>query len=202
MKATGFSFKSLVEDSHHSHQACPSDTKIRLTPKGKLFRLEDDHDVELGEVEARTVEILEALSIPNISLQLFSTPKQPQKEWVRTQVKRKSRTETFLSLSLIIYGPMELCEAVGLFATECGIALQDPTRPVRNVMYRNPHLLMEPNEKALSTSILLDTGAKQGIETAVSKNDLTFLTAANLFPETYTLEETETPWQIETQLLR
>lgn len=198
-QATGLSFKSLNETSS---PAKSKDIRVRLSPENKLFRLEDDHDVELGEVEARTGEILRALSIPKISLQLFTTPRRSQKEWVRTQVKRKTRVETFVSLSLIIYGSMELCEPVGDFASECNIVLQDPTKPVRNVMYKNPHLLMEPDEKLVSTLALSDAGVVHEIETVVSKDGLKSLAAADLFPENVIFDETEAPWQIRTSLLR
>jgi hypothetical protein len=198
---TNLRFKSLNEISAQLNLNS-KDPKVRLSPDDKLFRLDATHEVELGEVQPRTAEILRALSVPDISLQLFTAPKRTQKEWVRTQAKRKARTETFVSLSLIIYGSMELCESVGEFASECDIDLQDPTRPVRNVLYKNPHLLMEPEEPLVWTSTILNSTIVQEIDTVVSQEFLTTLLSAGFLPENDVLEPTEDPEQIRTQLMR
>ena len=200
-QVTDLSFKSLNEISVQLNLNS-KDLQVRLSSDNKLFRLDATHEVELGEVQSRTAEMLRALSVPDISLQLFTTPKRTQKEWVRTQAKRKTRTETFVSLSLIIYGSMELCESVGEFASECDIDLQDPTRPVRNVLYKNPHLLMEPEDPLVLTSTILNTTIVPEIDTAVLQESLRTLLSAGFLPENDVLEETENPDQINSQLTR
>jgi hypothetical protein len=200
-QVTDLSFKSLNEISVQLNLNS-KDLQVRLSPENKLFRLGATHEVELGEVQPRTAEILRALSVPDISLQLFTTSRRTQKEWVRTQAKRKTRTETFVSLSLIIYGSMELCESVGEFASECDIDLQVPTRPVRNVLYKNPHLLMEPEEPLVLTSTVLNTTIVHKIDTVVSQEFLTTSLSAGFLPESDVLEQTEDPDQISTPLMR
>jgi len=135
IQITDLGFKLLNEISSH-HKT--NDALVRLSPDNKLLLLEDDRHLELGEVQARTAEILRSLSVPDISLQIFTTPSPSPKHWAGKQAKRKRRTETLVALSVIIYGKIQLCQAVGEFASECDINLQDPTAPVRNTLYKNP----------------------------------------------------------------
>jgi SWI/SNF-related matrix-associated actin-dependent regulator of chromatin subfamily A3 len=46
-----------------------------------------------------------------------------------------------IAITVIVYGPMDLLDAVGDFLVQCELFLQDPVGCDRNVRYRNPQSL-------------------------------------------------------------
>ena len=60
-----------------------------------------------------------------------------------------------LSLSIILYGPADMAEAVGSWLDKCHIYLQMPENCDRNVPYSNPHCLSFSDEDKAMTFELL-----------------------------------------------
>ncbi|KAL9622787.1 MAG: hypothetical protein Q9160_002906 [Pyrenula sp. 1 TL-2023] len=56
-------------------------------------------------------------------------------------------SEVPCSLSIIIYGPIDLSEDIGHYLGDVGVFLQDPLGCIRNVKYSNPQRLSTSNEE-------------------------------------------------------
>jgi hypothetical protein len=52
----------------------------------------------------------------------------------------------------IIYGPVDLCEQVGNYLSQCKMFLQDPIQCERDVPYLNPHLLAESPDVVMTSA--------------------------------------------------
>jgi len=59
-----------------------------------------------------------------------------------------------------LYGPVKLADLVGTFLSDFGLYLQDPYHCDRDVEYRNPHLLPEPDGEVVSISSLSQSTGK------------------------------------------
>ena len=64
--------------------------------------------------------------------------------------KEQSKSEHILGVN--IYGPPDLSDPVGEFASQCQLFLQDPVNCDRNVVYLNPHRM--PFEDVMYTASL------------------------------------------------
>ena len=101
-----------------------------------------------------------------------------------------------MQVFVILYGPMDLFEGIGEYLQKCAVYLQDPLHCDRNVLYRNPHRLSEPDGEVRMTQ----QGSKQqaiNIETIQEQQDP--------FAELETTEpqpETEGPSALATALYR
>jgi hypothetical protein len=56
-------------------------------------------------------------------------------------------------MNTIIYGPKELCDAVGSYLTKCGVYLQDPLNCDGDYIYSNPQFLSRTEETIMTSSI-------------------------------------------------
>ena len=65
----------------------------------------------------------------------------PSKSIAKDKSQRSIVSTRNCSLSIIIYGPIELFEDIGSFFQDYDIFLQDPVGCERNVQYCNPHRL-------------------------------------------------------------
>lgn len=63
----------------------------------------------------------------------------------------------YFNLSIILYGPADMAEAVGNWLHECHTYLQMPENCDRNVLYSNPHCLSFSDENKTMTSELVST---------------------------------------------
>lgn len=134
-----------------------------------------------------------------LSLQLLTRVSQSQKGWTTKQSKRKRRGTLIISICIILYGPLDLAQAVGSFASECGFNLQDPIGPVLDVVYKNPHLLSLPGEQMVTTSSLLRHRTAPIVD-AFDTNPLKVLDS--IFSDNSDLEETEQPLTVSTPLYK
>ncbi|KAK3495760.1 SNF2 family N-terminal domain-containing protein [Neurospora crassa] len=74
---------------------------------------------------------------------------------VQHKAPKQFEKATDCTLSIIIYGPLELFEEIGSFFQEHDVYLQDPLHCDRHVRYCNPHRLSSANlEKCIWTSEL------------------------------------------------
>ena len=106
-----------------------------------------------------------------------------------------------ISVWVILYGPLDLAQPIGYFASECEINLQDPICPVVDVIYKNPHLLTYPGEQIVKTSSILRQDIAQTVEALDIEKQVEM---DELFPELAGVElaETDTPTEILTPLYR
>ena len=112
--------------------------------------LEDDNTTShrlaessgLARLDARTGQILGTLrGEPGISLRMFCVMKASESGiWAHKSIqgfKREWQGEATLYVN--IYRPESLFDAIGIFASDCALFLQDPRDCDRQVIYRNPH---------------------------------------------------------------
>ena len=117
--------------------------------------------------------------------------------------REKSKTSTSrprLQVSVILYGPGTLFEAVGAFAAKCRLYLQHPRHCDRNVPYRNPHCLSPEGGRGISTFDLqatLGTFSHSGLDISANPIDL-FADAA----EQDGLSEAHAPQNLSTELYK
>lgn len=176
---------------------------MKLDAENRLFRSNNGHDHELGEFQPRTAEILRVLSAEHsLSLQLFTRVSQNQISWMTKGNKRKREKQVIVAIWVIIYGPIDLAQAVGDFAVECGINLQDPIYPVRNVVYKNPHLLAVPGEETVTTSSFVRQHVTSRVEALSPEQFNGIWTNGELRSDHADLPETEAPSEIVTALYR
>lgn len=130
-----------------------------------------------GTVSSTTSRILSVLS-KELSLQIFADrDAKASSRWAPDRPKPSSKTANteHINLNLVLYGPSQLFEPVGVFANKCGIYLQHPRHCDRDVPYRNPHCLSPENETGLSTSDLhlqLDVAYSSWSEATANPIDL------------------------------
>ncbi|KAL8693513.1 MAG: hypothetical protein Q9218_001670 [Villophora microphyllina] len=116
---------------------------LRLLDDGITLYDEETAQVFGSTISSRTEDIINALG-KELSLQIHADYGVPHTAKPTPASPRKSvkvvDSPAFV-LNIVIYGPDSLFEAVGVFATRCGIYLQHPMHCSRNVPYRNPHCL-------------------------------------------------------------
>jgi hypothetical protein len=160
------------------------------------LRRQDNREI-YGNIDERTSKILKTLRAQaGITLQLYSPSRITQN--VAKTTKGSTIQTTGPSLHVIIYGPAELFDAVGDFAAECGIYLQDPLYCDKTVQYRNPHLLSGLEEKPIMTHALCpkDDVSLQVEQTSPLPDLFSLLNCDNSLPEA------STPTAIQTELQR
>lgn len=100
----------------------------------------------VGKLEPRYSKIVQVLQDEiDMELQAYVVPTNFQK-LSKDRAKKASKQLTpsrvrSVSLSVVLYGPMEIFEATGEFFEQCLEFLQSPLHCDRNVSYRNPQSL-------------------------------------------------------------
>ena len=106
---------------------------------------------EIIELDLRTSKILRILQADAaIMLQIFTVPSKDDNKPGRKSQKRAM--DMGYNLCANIYGPRDLADLVGEFASQCKLFLQDPQNCDRNVQYVNPHRM--PFDEVVFTSSL------------------------------------------------
>lgn len=80
-----------------------------------------------------------------------------------------------LEVNVVLYGPPDAFEPIGIFATRCNIYLQHPRHCNRNVPYHNPHCLSLQDRESLFTHDLetqLKLAGPAPIETTANPIDI------------------------------
>ncbi len=129
-----------------------SSTPVTLTSGEETLQVRTSAGNVVGKLEPRYSRILQVLQDEkDVRLQTYIvTPlsQEPSKNPAKKSFNnpRLSRGRP-LSLSVVLYGPMELFEATGEFFEQCSEFLQSPLHCDRNVPYRNPQSLSgkDPN---------------------------------------------------------
>ena len=113
---------------------------------------------------------------------------------------KSSTSRPSLQVSVILYGPGTLFEAVGAFAAKCHLYLQHPRHCDQNVPYRNPHCLSPEGGRGIFTFDLqatLGTFSHSGLDISANPIDL-FADAA----EQDGLSEAHAPQNLSTELYK
>ena len=106
---------------------------------------------EIVDLDSRTSKILRTLKADvAITLQTFTVPIYTENKTRRKG--QKGETDIGFVLCVNIYGPRDLADVVGDFASQCKLFLQDPQHCDRNVEYLNPHRM--PFDEVVFTSSL------------------------------------------------
>ena len=103
------------------------------------------------------------------------------------------------SLSIIIYGPLDDFDELGIYLTEQRRFLQQPHSCSRNVEYRNPHLLSGLDDNAPSTFGLCQTRVVEEKTLSVLPGKIDVL---NDLESHQAIAEAETPKLLKTPLYR
>lgn len=106
-------------------------------------------------------------------------------------------SQTATSLSVIVYGTMDIFEDVGDFLSQCSKYLQAPLYCDRDVPYRNPQSLAGRDENPPTTFHLQESFSVSKVETINKEGD----PSAALETED-NLPETEAPPVVQTSLYR
>ena len=121
-------------------------TPVILTSDRKTLQIQTSAGHVVGRLESRYSKILQALrDEDDVELQAYVVrglsqvpPKDQAKKTLRQLTSSRVKT---MSLSVILYGPMELFEVIGEFFEQCSEFLQSPLHCDRNLPYRNPQSL-------------------------------------------------------------
>lgn len=155
---------------------------------------QNDRYQPFGETDDRTAKVLtNLLKEEGIAIQIYCRTINRR----ATQGKKGSRkigaNELQYVMNTIIYGPEELCDAVGTYLTKCGIYLQEPMNCDRDVRYLNPQVLSRMKEIVRTSSLMTLNDTPEG--NTVSSEDLFFELSSDAH-----LELTEAPDAIGTPL--
>ena len=174
---------------------------VCLIPGSDVLQLKLETEGILGHLDSRYSEILRVLQLqPMIELQAYVF--QARTECKHGRVKKlrnppKRTRAADVTLSVIVYGHMDLFEALGDFLLRCSEYLQSPLRCNRNVPYRNPQSLSRKDENPPMTYHLPSQLPPTQVEMLAQNAD----PSAVLETEDF-LPETEAPAVVQTLLYR
>ena len=156
----------------------------------------------VGRLEPRHSKILQVLrNDEDVELQAYVVPTHSQ-EQSRDLVKKSlkeltpSRTRP-VSLSVILYGPMQLFDEIGEFLERCSEFLQAPLHCDRNLPYRNPQSLSGKDPNPPMTFQLEADLCPSQIETMVQGPD-----PSSALETEDSLQETQAPSPVRTSLYK
>lgn len=117
------------------------------------------HDPQIDsyciQLQERTFHMLNVLSDhAMVNFQFLAQANTGEEKQASIQSKKRIapvQNQQDLSLSIILYGPADMAEAVGSWLDKCHIYLQMPENCDRNVPYSNPHCLSFSDEDKAMT---------------------------------------------------
>ena len=175
-------------------------TPVSFNSNSKSLHLELDTGFVFGKLDPRYSQVLEVLrDQPAIEIQAYVAHTLSLSR-SQGRAKKPSRTKTalqtkYVTLSVVLYGTMDIFEAVGEFLLQCSGYLQSPLRCDRNVPYRNPQSLSGTDEDPPMTFQFLSELPSTRVETSTQGAD----PSAALETED-SLPESEAPAAIQTPL--
>ncbi|KAK1751104.1 SNF2 family N-terminal domain-containing protein [Echria macrotheca] len=160
-----------------------------------------DGPVVVGKFATEFVDMIhELIDEGNLRLQFKCMTTQPTKH----QTAKRSRGSNLVipcSLSLILYGPLELSETVGDFFQEMDLYLQDPEGCDWNVKYSNPHRLSSLALEDCPMTFTLHLGAS-GPDLATLQHICSNKDVSDIFVAQQDLDEAPQPNAIQSHLKR
>lgn len=150
MQITNISFR--CHDSQHMSRGTST---ISLYLSRDATALWNSHQsTEFAELDYRDSKILGALqNHSGVSLQLFGLQDVLDSGAKSKKAKRIVNQSSVGKIRVYanIYGPLNLFESVGIFASNAKVFLQDPEHCDRNVQYRNPHRMFSDGDNVQYT---------------------------------------------------
>jgi hypothetical protein len=135
-----------------------------------LFQL--GRSTPFGELDDRIAKILVNLSSDEgIKFQIYCRTITRRATQGKKGGRKVGANELQYVMNTIIYGPEELCDAVGLYLTKCGVYLQDPLNCDGDYKYSNPHILSR-TEEIVMTSSLVNLNLTPDVEQVTLSEDL------------------------------
>ena len=156
----------------------------------------------VGKLEPRYSKIIQVLqNEKDVELQTYVVPtlsQEPPRDQAKKTLKKRmpSRVKS-VSLSVVLYGPMELFEATGDFFEQCSEFLQSPLHCDRNLPYRNPQSLSGTDHNPPMTFQLEAELCLSQMETMVQGPD-----PSSALETEDVLQETQAPSSIKTSLYK
>ena len=166
------------------------------------LQIQTENGSVLGRLDLRYSKMCRVLQEdPSIDLQAYVVPnvtKQPRNRRNKQQAKLTalSRTKS-ASLSVVLYGSMDVFEPIGEFLSQCSEYLQSPSCCDRNVPYVNPQSLFWRDGDPPMTFQLHSELSLSHIETMGQSED-----PSAILETEDSLPETEAPAAIRTTLYR
>jgi len=129
-------------------------TPVALSISNDFSSLFDEESNRLfGTLSTTTKEIISVLG-KDLSMQIFADHSaSPTSATVSGRFQNNGKTARcpILEVNVVLYGPPDAFESIGIFATRCNIYLQHPRHCNRNVPYHNPHCLSLQDRGSLLT---------------------------------------------------
>ena len=178
--------------------SCP----VRLTTGSKALQLRKSCGTVVGELNPHYSKLIRVLQDgESIELQTLLVPSL-SRHAIPVQSRGRSRKTDklqakFATLSLIVYGSMEMFESIGDFLSQCSEYLQPPLHCDRNVPYYNPQSLTGSEKETQMTFELqgdLSSSQVEAMAPMVDPSDA--LETEDLNPET------EAPAAVKSSLYR
>lgn len=159
---------------------------------GRDGQLDVAGGLNAGCLDPQSAEVMKVLSEDStIETQILILPSTVLLNGKRNQ----GNSKRIYSVSIIIYGPAEMFDDIGIFFQECGLYLQDPIGCDRNVTYCNPHRLSVPGDQVQLTFDLMQIRGDSSMHQLHKSDSLDRLITTRELPEL------ETPYLLRTQLL-
>jgi SWI/SNF-related matrix-associated actin-dependent regulator of chromatin subfamily A3 len=159
---------------------------------GRNGQLEVAGGLHAGYLDSQSAEVIKVLSEDStIETQILISPPAIPLSGKRSQGSSRRPCP----VSVIIYGPVEMFDDIGVFFQECGLYLQDPIACDRNVPYCNPHRLSVPDDQIQLTFDLMQSRSDSSMRQLHKSDSLDGLIIPRELPEL------ETPHLLRTQLL-
>ncbi|PVH71620.1 hypothetical protein DL98DRAFT_471471 [Cadophora sp. DSE1049] len=179
-----------LESSKHLPVFVESSNKIRLQDASR-------HETFQIESPFHMSALNQLVTAKDISLQSYCSARtsMPAREQL-CKGKRRIRPQQSWTLSVILYGPPELEDAIGRFLSGQKIYLQDPIHCDRSVPYRNPHIIRSETGEVLMTNPFDTHAANLEIERLEAGPDL----LSQLMTDAVPLPETEPSDIVRTKL--
>ena len=159
---------------------------------GRDGQLNVTSGLSAGCLDPQSAEVMKVLSEDStIKTQILISPPTVPLSGKRSQGSSRGS----YSISVIIYGPIEIYDDIGIFFQDCGLYLQDPIGCDQNVLYCNPHRLSSPEDEAQLTFDLVQSRSDSSMRQLHEYDSLGGLIIPRELPAL------ETPHLLRTQLL-
>jgi hypothetical protein len=154
----------------HSSLLTNDTTNIALSFVEPNLLFQPGQPGHFGKLDDRMSKILFNLSSEQeIKFQIYCRNIKCRPAQSKKVARKVGANELQYLLNAIIYGPQQLCDAVGVYLTKCGVYLQDPLHCDGDYKYSNPHIISRSEGTAM-TSSLMNLKAKSDVEVIRTKD--------------------------------
>ncbi len=135
---------------------------------------DNEREQAFAEFDDRTAHIFtNLLKEQGVNFQIYCRTINRRAAQGKKGSRKVGSNELQYVMNAIVYGPEDLCDAVGGYLTKCGIYLQEPMNCDRDVQYLNPQVLSRSKELVMTFS-LMNLNDRPDEENILSCEDLFF----------------------------